>query len=175
MIPGQEKNKKEIEVTVHGVMPDPASDSHILLLRPAKDAGDGVLSIWIGTPEANAIRAGIDMAKEFDSVERFPWPLPQVAPSPLRPLTHDLTGNILSYLKLPLKKVLIHRVDQGTFFANLEFSHRGSEMLIDARPSDAVALALRMKAPVYIREDVYLSQQTLLSQTPAPKLPQKPV
>ena len=159
-----QKKQMDIEVTVHGVMPDPLSESHILMLKPKKEPGDGFLPIWIGAPEANAIRAGLGTGELGPVREGILSILPVTEPGTLRPMTHDLAGTILSYLRLPLKRVLIHSVDQGTFFANMEFSHRGTDMVIDARPSDAVALAVRLNAPLFIREALYQSQAATLTE-----------
>jgi uncharacterized protein len=123
-----------IEMFVKGLMMDPLTNVPIVLLRDADS--QRVLPIWVGPVEANAIALQIENA------------------APPRPMTHDLMRNILLELDARLGRVLITDLRDNTFFAYLEI-HRGDDvLLIDARPSDALALSLRLKAPVYVEARV---------------------
>ncbi|MBI1821675.1 MAG: bifunctional nuclease family protein [Nitrospirae bacterium] len=136
----------EIEVTIHGLMPASNADHQILVLKPRTDFDGKFIPIWIGETEASSIRLALEET------------------TTARPLTHDLLKTMLSYFKTPLQKVVIYKMVQGTFFANLHLDNRGTEISIDARPSDAISLALRLKAPVFINEDVYLKQQVRIKE-----------
>lgn len=106
----------------------------VVLLKGEED--ERTVPIFIGPPEAQAIAI---------AVNHLPIP---------RPLTHDLMKNILDFLECRLKRVDIHDLKEGTFFANLVLEHDGAEMTIDARPSDGIALALRSSAPIFVSENV---------------------
>jgi bifunctional DNase/RNase len=90
------------------------------------------LPIWVGPAEANAI------ALQTENV------------APPRPMTHDLLRNLLTELGAQLVRVVIADLKESTFFAYLELRHRGEPLFIDARPSDALALSVRMRAPVFV-------------------------
>jgi uncharacterized protein len=124
----------QIEMTIKGLMVDPVTNMPIIILRD--EAGDRVLPIWVGIFEANAI------ALQIENV------------STPRPMTHDLLRNVIQDLDGVVQKVVVSELKENTFFAVIHLVVRGEAVLIDARPSDAIALALRTKAPIYVEEDV---------------------
>jgi hypothetical protein len=124
----------DIEVRIRGLMMDPTTQMPIVVL---KDVGsESVMPIWVGIFEANAI------ALEIEKME---------AP---RPMTHDLARNLVRHLNGQLEKVVITELKDETFYAVI-FVRQGNEpVAIDARPSDAIALALRADCPIYVAEKV---------------------
>jgi hypothetical protein len=115
-------------------MMDPATNMPIIVL---KDVGsDTVMPIWVGIFEANAILIEIEKVS---------------AP---RPMTHDLTRNIIHYLNAQLERVVINELKDDTFFASLWLRQGDEPIVVDARPSDAIALALRSDCPIYVSEQV---------------------
>lgn len=123
-----------IEMAIKGLMMDPITNLPIVILKDPD--GQRVLPIWVGAVEANAV------ALQIENV------------APPRPLTHDLVRSILQELGATLTRVVIHDLRESTFFAYLELRHNGSTTLVDVRPSDALALALRAKAPVFVHPRV---------------------
>jgi bifunctional DNase/RNase len=123
-----------IEMKVSGVILDSQSKHPIVMLRDMEERR--ALLIWIGEPEANSILMALEGIK---------------AP---RPLTHDLLINVLATLKAPLSRVLITAMKEQTFYAELECERNGEVLRIDARPSDAIALALRAGAGIFVDSDV---------------------
>jgi bifunctional DNase/RNase len=124
----------DVEVRIRGLMMDPATNMPIVVLKDV--ASDTVMPIWVGIFEANAI------AIEIEKV---------AAP---RPMTHDLTRNLIRHLNARLERVVITELKDDTFLAVL-FLRQGDEpVTIDARPSDAIALALRADCPIYVSEQV---------------------
>jgi bifunctional DNase/RNase len=119
-----------IEMTIKGLMVDPVTNMPIVLLRDAEN--QKVLPIWVGPVEANAI------ALQVENV------------APPRPMTHDLLRNLLADLGATLERVVISDLRESTFFAYLELRVGGAAHFIDARPSDALALCLRTRAPIYV-------------------------
>ena len=119
-----------IEMFIKGLMIDPANNMPIVILRD--DGNQRTLPIWVGPVEANAI------ALQIENV------------APARPMTHDLLTNVIGDLGGLLKRVVISDLREGTFFAYLEVELRGELLLIDSRPSDALALSLRTRVPVYV-------------------------
>ena len=124
----------QIEMSIKGLMVDPVTNQPIIILRD--DAGDRVLPIWVGVFEANAIAL---------QIENVATP---------RPMTHDLLRNVIQDLEGQIQKVVVSELKENTFFAIIHLAVRGEPVLIDARPSDAIALALRTKAPIYVEEEV---------------------
>jgi bifunctional DNase/RNase len=119
-----------VEMSIKGLMMDPLTNLPIVLLRDP--SSDRVLPIWVGPVEANAI------ALQVENVQ---------AP---RPMTHDLLRNVLAELGAALTRVVITDLHDNTFYAYLELK-RGSEVIfVDARPSDALALSIRTRAPVFV-------------------------
>jgi hypothetical protein len=123
-----------VEMKIKGLMLDPVSKMPIVILRDSD--GDAVLPIWVGIFEANAI------AMQMESI---------VSP---RPMTHDLMCNIIGSLEAKVQKVVITELKDNTFFALIHLDRSGSHLAIDARPSDAMALALRTNAPILVEECV---------------------
>jgi uncharacterized protein len=124
----------DIEVRIRGLMMDPGTNMPIVILKDA--ASDAVMPIWVGIFEANAI------AMEIEKLS---------AP---RPMTHDLTQNLIHNLNGELERVVITELRDDTFFAVLRLRQDGEPILVDARPSDAIALALRFDCPIYVAEEV---------------------
>ena len=124
----------DVEVRIRGLMMDPATNMPIVVL---KDVGsDTVMPIWVGIYEANAIAIEIEK---------------MAAP---RPMTHDLTRNIMRYLNGELEKIVITELKDDTFYAILWIRQDGEPVAVDARPSDAIALALRADCPIFVAEHV---------------------
>ena len=136
----------DVEVRIRGLMMDPATNMPIIVL---KDVGsDTVMPIWVGIFEANAIAIEIE----------------KMAAS--RPMTHDLTRNIIHNLNAELERVVVMEVKDDTFYAVL-WLRQGDELItIDARPSDAIALALRLDCPIYVSEQVMQSAKLNTSGPP---------
>ncbi|MFP5235434.1 MAG: bifunctional nuclease family protein [Acidobacteriota bacterium] len=124
----------DIEVRIRGLMMDPATNMPIVILKDA--ASDAVMPIWVGIFEANAIAVEIEK---------------MTAP---RPMTHDLTRNLIHNLNGELERVVITELKEDTFFAVLRLRQGTEPVLVDARPSDAIALALRFDCPIYVAEEV---------------------
>jgi bifunctional DNase/RNase len=131
---GTLKDKGSIEVRIRGLMMDPSTSMPIVVLKDV--ASDTVMPIWVGIFEANAI------ALEIEKV---------AAP---RPMTHDLTRNLIRNLNARLERVVISELKDDTFYATLWLQQGNDPMVIDARPSDALALALRADCPIYVTEEV---------------------
>jgi uncharacterized protein len=123
-----------IEMSIKGLMVDPISNMPIVILRDADN--QRVLPIWVGPVEANAI------ALQIENV------------APPRPMTHDLLKNVLTELGATLKRVVVADLRENTFYAYLELDRAGETILVDARPSDAIALSLRTKTPVFVHTRV---------------------
>ncbi|GKS58624.1 hypothetical protein YTPLAS18_21510 [Nitrospira sp.] len=123
-----------IELKVHGVVRDDNTDTQIVVLRDEQRAD--VLPIWVGLAEGNAIR----LAQEGI-----------VTP---RPMTHDLIRSVATHLGIQVSRVVITDVKNTTYFAVVHLSSKGVERTLDARPSDAIALALRVQCPIYVTQDV---------------------
>jgi bifunctional DNase/RNase len=127
----------DIEVRIRGLMMDPATNMPIVML---KDVGsDSVIPIWVGIFEANAIAI---------EIEKLAAP---------RPMTHDLTRNLIRHLNASLEKVVITEIKDDTFHAVLWLRQADEPVMVDARPSDAIALALRTDCPIYVAEQVMQS------------------
>ena len=123
-----------LEMKVRGIALDPLSNMPIIILRDEDDKRS--LPIWIGGPEANAIAM---------ELEKIPTP---------RPLTHDLIKNILEALDARVSRVVVNDLKENTFFAVIHLQIGDSEVTVDSRPSDAIALALRVGSDIYCAEDV---------------------
>ena len=121
-----------VEVKINGLAVDANAKSHVVILKE-KD-GERVLPIWIGPAEAQAI------ARELAG-QRFQ-----------RPLTHDLLANIVEGLKAKVTRVVISELKDNTFFAQLLIDRDGEAVVIDARPSDSIAVALRCGADIFVNE-----------------------
>ncbi|HIE66115.1 MAG: bifunctional nuclease family protein [Nitrospira sp.] len=139
-----------IPLKVHSVITDPNTEAQIVILKDPQNME--LLPIWVGLTEGNAIRLAMEGV------------------APPRPLTHDLLSDLLKSLHVTMDKVLIHDVNDGTYFATLYLipkkikdmkdsgqftpNENNEELTVDARPSDAIALALRMGVPIYVTEEV---------------------
>jgi bifunctional DNase/RNase len=124
----------EIEVRIRGLMMDPSTNMPIVVLKDI--ASDAVMPIWVGLFEANAIAI---------EIEKVATP---------RPMTHDLTRNVMRYLNSSLERVVINEIKDDTFYATLWLKQDNQTISVDARPSDAIALALRADCPIYVTEEV---------------------
>jgi bifunctional DNase/RNase len=124
----------QVEMMVKGLIIDPVSDMPIIVLK--KPDGDEVLPIWVGMFEANAI------AQQLEHVV------------PPRPQTHDLMCSILETMRARLQRIVITELRDSTYYAILHVEREGESFEIDARPSDAMVLALRTKAPIFVEEAV---------------------
>ncbi len=130
---------RKIPAEVHGLMMEPNSNQPIVILRlHEKDAGESsVVPIWIGIFEAGAIQLAIE------------------GKDPGRPMTHDLLKNALDLVGAEVIEVVVRAIEGNTFLAVVELVERsGEHRLLDARPSDAIALALRAGAPLFVRQSV---------------------
>ena len=130
-----------IEMTIKGLMVDPITNMPIVILKD-KD-GDRVLPIWVGIFEANAIAL---------QIENIATP---------RPMTHDLLRNIITDLDGQVDRVVVSDLKDNTFFAIIHLTVKGEAVVVDARPSDAIALALRTRAPILVEETVIDSAKTV--------------
>jgi uncharacterized protein len=128
-----------IRARVRGLMMDERSKSPIVVLQ--EEEGDRILPIWIGEAEARAI--GIVLAGE--TLER--------------PLTHDLAMMLVKSLKARIVSITITHLKDNTFFAEIRLDANGQQILVDARPSDSIALALRAEAAIYVDEAVMSTGQ----------------
>jgi bifunctional DNase/RNase len=124
----------QIEMTIKGLMVDPITNMPIIILRDSD--GQRVLPIWVGVFEANAI------ALQIENV------------STPRPMTHDLLKNVIQDLKADIQKIVVSDLKENTFYALIYLSVNGEAVAIDARPSDAIALALRARAPIFVEDRV---------------------
>lgn len=124
----------EVEMKIRGLMMDPVSNSPIVLLKDLNS--ETILPIWVGVFEANAI------ALEIEKV------------STPRPFTHDLIRNVLLGLEADVKRVVVSELRDDTFYAVIWLEREGKSISIDARPSDALALALRMDCPIFVDDEV---------------------
>ncbi len=127
----------DVEVRIRGLMMDPATNMPIVVLKDV--ASETVMPIWVGIFEAQAI---------FSEIEKA---------AALRPMTHDLTRNLIHHLNAQLERVVITELRDDTFFAVLWLRQGEEPMTVDARPSDAIALALRADCPIYVSEQVMQS------------------
>jgi len=123
-----------LEMKVRGLTLDPLSNMALVILRDLE--GSRALPIWVGIPEANAIAL---------EIEQVPTP---------RPMTHDLIKNILEGINASVTRVVVNDLRDSTFYATISLSLQGKEFHIDSRPSDAIAVALRVRAPIYVTLDV---------------------
>jgi bifunctional DNase/RNase len=127
-----------IEARVREVAIDPASGSPVVLLEDPKRRV--ALPIWIGPAEAQAIAAHLDGA------------------TPPRPMTHDLMKTALERLQVGLRRVVIRELRDHTYFADIVLDHAGEEVVVDSRPSDAIALAVRFGQPILVDRQLFLRE-----------------
>ena len=136
----------QVEMSIKGVMVDPITNEPIVILHDRE--GQRVLPISVGIFEANAI---------VQQLENISTP---------RPTTHDLLRNVIRDLKADVQKVVVSDLKEGTFYAVIHLIVGGELVAIDARPSDAIALALRVRAPIFA-EDTVLDNAKQLDVSPA--------
>lgn len=131
----------QIEMKIKGLMVDPVTNMPIVILKD--DGEDRVLPIWVGIFEANAIALRIE---DIDTP---------------RPMTHDLIQNLLENLQANVDKIVVSDLRDNTYFALIHLRMGDEEFVVDSRPSDAIALALRAGAPIYVEEIVLERAKTL--------------
>lgn len=124
----------EVEMKIRGLMMDPVTNMPIVVLKDVN--GTAVLPIWVGIYEANAIAL---------EIEKVTTP---------RPMTHDLIKNVLLGLDTRVSKVVVSDLRDDTFYAVITLERNGQSVTIDSRPSDALALALRVDCPIFVEEEV---------------------
>lgn len=124
----------EVEMKIRGLMMDPVNNMPIVILK--ESAGSAVLPIWVGVYEANAIAL---------EIEKVTTP---------RPMTHDLLKNVLVGLDALVRKVVVTAIKDDTFYAVIWLERDGGLISVDSRPSDALALALRIDCPIFVEDEV---------------------
>src|SRR5215469_16530467 len=124
----------EVEMKIRGLMMDPVTNMPIVILKDANS--DTVLPIWVGIYEANAIAL---------EIEKVTTP---------RPMTHDLIKNVLVGLETQVHKVVVTELREDTFYAVIWLQRDGHAISVDSRPSDALALALRVDCPIFVDDEV---------------------
>lgn len=130
-----------VKMEIKGLLMDPVSNMPVVVLR---DAANGVfLPIWVGIFEANAIAL---------QMEKISTP---------RPMTHDLLKNLLSELETKVERIVINDLKDNTFFARIHLLRGDTRWNVDSRPSDAIALALRVDAEIFVEEDVLEKSKSL--------------
>lgn len=130
-----------VEMKVEGLTLDPLTNMPIIILKDLD--GNRALPIWVGFFEANAIAL---------EIEKIATP---------RPMTHDLMKNLISDMKAEINHILVSELKDNTFYAEISLKSGGNTLKIDSRPSDAIALALRVKAPIYVNETVIEAAKSL--------------
>ena len=130
-----------VPMSIKGLMLDPVSNSPIVVLKD--DEEKFFLPIWVGIFEANAIAL---------QIENIATP---------RPMTHDLLRNVIHDLKAEVQKIVVCDLQENTFYALIYLGLNGDTVAIDARPSDAIALALRTRAPIFVEETVIENAKTV--------------
>jgi len=134
----------EIPMVIKGLMIDPITNMPIIILRD--EQGQKILPIWVGVFEANAI------ALQIENVQ-----------TP-RPMTHDLLKNILDEMQAQVERVVVCALRDNTFYATIHIRSSAGTRSIDARPSDAIALALRTRSPIFVEDAVMESARTVESE-----------
>lgn len=141
---GGEEKLMEIEMKIRGLMMDPAANTPIIILKDVN--GDSMLPIWVGPFEANAIAVEIEKL------------------ATQRPMTHDLLKNVIWEFGANVRRVVITDLIDNTFLAVIELTRAGELLLLDSRPSDAIALALRVDCPIYVNEEVIKNSSTAITE-----------
>jgi uncharacterized protein len=137
-----------IRMEIKGLLMDPVSNMPVVILR---DKDDGLfLPIWVGLFEANAI------ALEMEKI------------STPRPMTHDLLKNVLAELGTRVERVVINDLKDNTFYARIHLARGEGRLEVDSRPSDAIALALRSRAEIFVEQEVLEKSKSLRSETGEP-------
>jgi bifunctional DNase/RNase len=131
----------EIEMSIKGLTVDPITNMPIIWLRELE--GDRILPIWVGVFEANAIAL---------QIEKVQTP---------RPMTHDLLKSVIDHFDGHLERIVVCELKENTFYATLQFRSPKGPLSVDSRPSDAIALALRTGARIFVEEAVIQSARTI--------------
>ena len=135
----------EIEVKIRALMMDPNSGTPIIILKDVNS--ETMLPIWVGAYEANAI------ALEIEKV------------TPQRPMTHDLLRNLIVEMGSSVERVVVTELRDNTFFAVIQMRHSdGTVVMLDSRPSDAIALALRADCPIYVDAEVIRASRNTIAE-----------
>ena len=129
----------EVEMKIRGLMMDPVTNMPIVILKDVK--GSSILPIWVGIYEANAIAL---------EIEKVATP---------RPMTHDLIRTLLHGLETSVKKIVVNELKDDTFYAMIWLEKDGRLISVDSRPSDALAVALRLDCPIYVEDTVLNSSK----------------
>jgi bifunctional DNase/RNase len=130
----KEESSDLVRLKVHGVLADPNTETQIVILRDEHNAD--ILPIWVGTAEGNAIRLALEGI---------------VTP---RPMSHDLIRSVAEHLSIKVSRVVVTDVKNNTYYASIHLVSQESERIVDSRPSDAIALALRTNCPIYVTSGV---------------------
>ncbi|MDA1312043.1 MAG: bifunctional nuclease family protein [Acidobacteria bacterium] len=131
----------QVEMKIRGLMMDPVTNMPIVILKDLD--GNAVLPIWVGVYEANAIAL---------EIEKVTTP---------RPMTHDLIKNLLMGLGGGVRKVVVSDLQDDTFYAMIWVERNGEMIAIDSRPSDALAVALRLDCPIFVEDEVLASSKNV--------------
>jgi bifunctional DNase/RNase len=134
-----------VQMNVNTILFDSRNSSYIVVLKD--ETGKKILPIWIGAAEGNSIAMAMSNVKAA------------------RPLTHDLIVSIFDRLEVEIARVVISDLIDNTFYASLYLLHNNKEFHIDSRPSDAIAIAIRIGAPVFVEEDVLAKQDSSMIDT----------
>ena len=132
----------EVEMKIRGLMMDPTANTPIVILKDV--LSDRMLPIWVGPYEANAIALEIEKT------------------APQRPMTHDLLRNLITQIGATVDRIVVTDLIENTFYAVIEMTVDGKRMLLDSRPSDAIALALRVDCPIYVNEEVIANSRSAI-------------
>lgn len=130
----------EVEMKIRGLMMDPVTNMPIVILKDIN--GNTILPIWVGIYEANAIAL---------EIEKVATP---------RPMTHDLIKTLLLGLDTQMRKIVVNELKDDTFYAVIWLEKNGETITVDSRPSDALALALRLDCPIFVDDSVLKSSKT---------------
>lgn len=133
----------DVEMKIRGLMVDPSTQQPIVILKDA--TGQTVLPIWVGLFEASAIAREVEKSGTS------------------RPMTHDLLRNLIYGLDATIERVVVSELRDDTFFAVIWLRQHGEVVAIDARPSDALALALRSDCPIFVSEEVLRTAKVIPS------------
>ncbi len=125
----------EVEVSIRAIMMVPRTNAAVVMLRE-EGPGEREVPVWVGALEVRSI--GLQ-------IENF---------EPPRPFTHDLIRELLREMDARVTRIVIHDVRNNTFFAHIHLEHKRRKLAIDARPSDAIAVALRTRAPIFVHQRV---------------------
>lgn len=131
-----------IQMNINSILFDGKNNSYIVVLKD--ETGQKILPIWIGSAEGNSIALAMSNVKAA------------------RPLTHDLIATMFDRLEIEIARVVISDLIDNTFYASLYLLQNNKEFHIDSRPSDAIAIALRTGAPVFVDEDVINKQDSAM-------------